>query len=73
MSDTEGGSQSLMLGCPACKQQFPFAMPSSGAKDLSIVCSACDHRLSTDEILNAMASSLNDLVDQTRSRLAGKS
>jgi hypothetical protein len=71
MSDPKNGGQSLMLRCPACRRQFAFAIPSAASKDLWIVCGLCDHRLSTDEILNATAESLNDLVEQTRSRLSG--
>lgn len=70
MSDT--GGQELLLRCPACKQSFAAALPTSELKDLAIVCGACSHRLSTDEILDAMAASLNDLLEQTRNRLAGK-
>lgn len=70
MSDT--GGQALILRCPACKQTFAVTLPPSASKDLALVCGVCRHRLSTDEILDAMAASLNDLLEQTRSRLAGR-
>jgi predicted Zn finger-like uncharacterized protein len=70
MSDT--GSQALILRCPACKLPFAVTLPQSESKDLAVVCSACNHRLGTDQILDAMAASLNDLLEQTRSRLASR-
>jgi predicted Zn finger-like uncharacterized protein len=69
MSDT--GSEALTLRCPACKQSFAVTLAKPAPKELAIVCESCNHRLSTDEILDAMASSLNDLLEQTRSRLSG--
>jgi hypothetical protein len=70
LSDT--GGQELILRCPACGRSFAVTLPPPATKELTVMCSACDHRLSTDEILDAMASSLNDLVEQTRSKLSGK-
>ncbi len=70
MSDTQSG-QELILHCPACEQPFAVRMSAPAPKELVMVCGACDHRLSTDEILDAMASRLNDLLEQTRSRLSG--
>jgi predicted Zn finger-like uncharacterized protein len=71
MSGT-GDGRDLMLRCPACERTFAVGVPQAPVKDLSVICGACRHRLSTDEILDAMAASLNDLLDQTRSRLTDK-
>lgn len=59
----------LDLRCPACEQRFGVSLSMLNPQDLRIACSGCAHTLSPDEILNAMAVSLNELLDKTRDRL----
>ena len=61
----------LELLCPSCDQRFGVSMAGLNPQAPRVVCGHCAHMLSPDEILNAMAASLNDLLDQTRDRLTG--
>jgi hypothetical protein len=37
-----------------------------------VSCTACEHLFTTDEMLHAMATSLNELLEQARNKIAGK-
>lgn len=62
----------LELTCPACDQRFGIVTTALDPKELRVICSACQHTLNADEILYAMAMSLNDLLDKTRDRLTDR-
>jgi predicted Zn finger-like uncharacterized protein len=62
----------LELMCPACNQRFGIVTAALDPQTLRVVCTACDHTLDADEILFAMAVSLDDLLDKTRDQLADR-
>lgn len=61
----------LTLTCPACGARFGVAAPAPDTQSVRIDCSVCGHTLSAEEMLNAMAASLNDLLEQARDRILG--
>lgn len=69
-SDTSG---TLTLLCPTCSTRFGVSLEGRGPQNAHVTCTACGHLFTTDEMLMAMAESLNDLLDLARTKLTPKS
>jgi predicted Zn finger-like uncharacterized protein len=68
-SDADRGA--LMLRCPTCGTRFGVSLEGRGPENAHVACTACGHLLTTDEMLQAMTESLNDLLELARTRLSG--
>lgn len=72
MSESQGGGE-LILECPICTARFPVTLEGRGPDSAHVKCTGCGHTLTTDEMLLAMAASLNEMLDKARDRLGGGS
>lgn len=68
-----GTSGNLTLLCPTCGERFGVSLDGRGPQNAHVTCTACGHLFTTDEMLMAMAASLNDLLDLARTKLTPKS
>lgn len=73
MAQPESTGGALTLQCPACDARFGVSLEGRGPENVHVTCTACGHLFTTDEMLIAMAASLNDLLDLTRDKLTPKS
>lgn len=65
------GSGDLILRCPACDGRFGVTLEGRGPQNAHVDCTACGHHFTTEEMLAAMAESLNDVMALARDKLAG--
>lgn len=70
MTEPVGGGD-LTLRCPACDGRFGVTLEGRGPDKAHVDCTACGHHFTTEEMLTAMAESLNDVIALARDRLAG--
>lgn len=63
-------SGDLILRCPACAARFGVTPEGRGPHNVHVDCTACGHVFTTEEMLQAMRESLNDLIALTRDKLA---
>ena len=61
----------LTLRCPACAARFGVSLEGRGPGNAHVDCTSCGHTFTTEEMLAAMAESLNDVIALARDRLAG--
>ncbi len=73
MEQSESTSGALTLVCPACDTRFGVSLEGRGPENVHVTCTACGHLFTTDEMLMAMAASLNDLLELARIKLTPKS
>ena len=66
---SEPASGELTLICPACGMRFGVSLEGRGPQNVHVSCTACNHTLTTDEMLHAMATSLNELLEQARNKI----
>jgi predicted Zn finger-like uncharacterized protein len=69
---SEPGSGELTLICPACGTRFGVSLEGRGPQNVHVSCTACEHLFTTDEMLHAMATSLNELLEQARNKISSK-
>ena len=67
MSDAIGKGD-LILRCPACDARFGVSPEGRGPQNALVVCTACGHDFSTEEMVKAMSDSLNELIELARKR-----
>lgn len=72
MTQSEPTSGALTLRCPNCGERFGVTLEGRGPDNAHVACTACAHVFTTDEMLFAMAASLNDLLDLARTKLSDK-
>lgn len=60
----------LMLRCPACATRFGVTLEGRGPENVHVDCTACGHLFTTEEMLQAMAMSLNELLETARVKFA---
>jgi len=72
MTESEPTSAALTLLCPTCGARFGVTLEGRGPENAHVTCTACAHVFTTDEMLQAMAASLNDLLDLARTKLSRK-
>ena len=64
-------SGDLILRCPACALRFGVTLAGRGPQTAHVDCTACGHAFTTEEMLAAMAESLNELIALARGKLSG--
>lgn len=72
MTQSESTGGVLTLLCPACGTRFGVTLEGHGPENAHVSCTTCAHVFTTDEMLSAMAASLNELLDLARTRLSHK-